>query len=182
MKTRDMIICAIFAAVLCIFSVMTIPIALVPFSMAVFGILLTSYVLGAKRSIIAVVVFILLGAIGLPVFSGFRGGVSVLAGPTGGYITAYIFTAWFVGYFTSKLPIQKIKHMTLSILIMFVGVAICYLLGTVQFMFVQKTSFAAALTMCVYPFIIADIIKCVMATVIGYILRRTLSKTGLLGS
>lgn len=180
MKTKTIIICAVFAAILSIFSVMTIPIGPVPISMSVFGVLLTAIILGPKKGAISVIVYILLGAVGLPVFSGFKGGFQVLAGPTGGYIWSYIFMALFVGFIASKPH----KNKLLTICILFVssiaGIIICYGAGTVQFMFVQQTDVMKALTLCVIPFIPFDIIKAIAASFIGYSVQTALKKSGVL--
>ena len=100
MKVKTMVICAIFAAILCVFSVLTIPIGPVPISMGILGVMLTAIILGPKKGTIAVIVYILLGAVGLPIFSGFKGGFQVLLGPTGGYIWSYIIVALFIGFLT----------------------------------------------------------------------------------
>ncbi len=180
MKTRDLIICAVFAAILCVFSVMTIPIGVIPISMGVFGVILTSCILGWKKGTISVIVYILIGVIGLPIFSGFKGGIAVLAGPTGGYIWSYILMALFIGFFTAKLPQNKPLAVAKLSVISFIGVVICYLFGTMQFMLVAHKTFMQAVTVCVYPFIPFDIIKSVAGGVIAYGVRYALVKTKLL--
>ena len=84
MKTKTIAVCAIFAAIMCVFSVITVPIGPVPVTLGFFGVMITSVILGARRGAVSVAVFILMGAVGLPVFSGFKGGFEVLLGPTGG--------------------------------------------------------------------------------------------------
>ena len=180
MKTKDLIICAVFAAVLCVFSVMTIPIGVIPISMGVFGVILTSCILGWKKGTISVIVYILLGAVGLPIFSGFKGGIAVLAGPTGGYIWSYTLMALFIGFFTAKLPRNKPLAVVKLSVISFIGVIICYLFGTLQFMLVAHKTFVQAVTVCVYPFIPFDIVKSVVGGGIAYAVRYALVKTKLL--
>lgn len=174
MKTKDMIVCAIFAAILCVFSSMTIPIGAVPISMGVFGVVLTSCILDKKRSVIAVAVYILLGAAGMPVFSGFKGGLGVIAGPTGGYITSYILMALFIGYFTERLPSNKAASVAKMAAVSFGGIVICYFFGTLQFMFVAHKSFAQSLAICVYPFIPFDIVKSIVGAAVSYAVRTAL--------
>lgn len=178
MKTKDMVLCAVFAAVLCVLAVITIPIGPVPITLGTLGVMLTASILGAKKGTVSVLVYILLGAIGLPVFSGFHGGFQVIAGPTGGYITAYIFMALFIGIFTKKLPTNKLLAMGKIALFCFIGVIICYFLGTLQFMFVQNTGFVKSLGICVFPFIPFDAAKAVVAGYLAYVLRKALAKIG----
>ena len=86
MKTKTIVICAIFAALMCVFSVITVPTGIIPVTLGTLGIMLTAVILGSKKGAVSVAVFILLGIVGLPVFSGFKGGIQVIFGPTGGYI------------------------------------------------------------------------------------------------
>lgn len=180
MKTRNLIECAIFAAVICVFSVMTIPTGIIPVTMGTFGIMLTAAVLGWKKGTVAVLVFILLGAVGLPVFSGFKGGIGVLAGPTGGYITGYIVMSLVSGALTARLPQKRAAQIGKVFAALVLGMALCYALGTIQFMFVAQKSLAASLAICVTPFIPFDVIKCVLASFIGVSVRNTLVKAKLM--
>lgn len=180
MNTKTIVICAIFAAILCVFSVMTIPIGPVPISMGIFGVMLTAVMLGAKKGTISVVVYILLGAVGLPIFSGFKGGFQVLFGATGGYIWSYILVALLIGLITIKLPQNKWLAMLKILISCFLGIIICYAAGTAQFMVVQQADLARALTLCVFPFIPFDIVKAVVATYLGYTISTALKKAGYL--
>lgn len=181
MKTKTMVICAIFAAILCVCSVITIPIGPVPITLGLFGIMLAAVILGWKKGAISVLVFILLGAVGLPVFSGFKGGFQVLVGPTGGYIWSYILVALFIGFFAAKEYVNKWLTMLRIFIVCVIGIAICYTLGTVQFMAVQQMGLTKALSLCVLPFIPFDIIKAAVAAYVGYEVRRALKKANLLG-
>lgn len=176
MKIKSMVICAVFSATLCIFCVLTVPIGPVPVSMATFAIMLTAIILGPKKSSISVIIYILLGSIGLPVFSGFKGGFQVLAGPTGGYIWSYIFMALLIGSVAKKCVNNKI--------IIFIGciasTIVCYILGTVQFAIAQGTSFMSALSICVLPFIPFDIAKAVLAVFLGTAVKNRLIKARLI--
>ena len=176
MKTKTIAVCAVFAAIMCVFSVMTVPIGVVPVTLGFLGVMLTSVVLGPKKGVISVAVFILIGAVGLPVFSNFRGGFQVLLGPTGGYIWSYIFMALFIGILTVKNPKNKWLVMLKIFFVCIGGAVIGYALGTVQFMFVQKTDFLAALTACVIPFIPFDILKSAVAAYLGYTVKGALKK------
>lgn len=180
MKTKNMVICAVFAAILCVLAVITIPIGPVPITFGVLGVLLTAVILGPKKGAIAVLVYILLGAVGLPVFSGFKGGFQVLLGPTGGYIWSYIIVALFVGAFTKNLPDNKWLAMLKIFVVCIIGVAICYAMGTVQFMAVQKTDLSKALALCVLPFIPFDAAKSLITAFLGYTVSGILKKAGFL--
>lgn len=176
MKTKSMVICAVFSAILCIFCVLTVPIGAVPVSLATFAVMLTAIILGPKKSSISVIIYILLGSVGLPVFSGFRGGFQVLIGPTGGYIWSYIFMALLIGGVTEKC----VNNKPIALVGCIFGTVICYIFGTVQFALVQNTSFISALSVCVLPFIPFDIIKAVLAVFIGATVKSRLTKAKLL--
>lgn len=176
MKTKTIVLCAIFAAVMCVFSVITIPTGIVPITMGFFGIMLTAVILGMKKGVISVVVFILLGAVGLPVFSGFKGGVQVLFGPTGGYIWGYIPMTAIIGLLASKLPENKWRAVLKMFLSCIAGIVICYALGTVQFMAVQEMGLVKSLAACVIPFIPFDLAKAALASYVGYTARNALGR------
>ena len=163
-----MVTCAVFAAVISVFSVMTVPIGEVPITLGLFGILLTSVVLGAKRGAISVLVFMLVGIAGLPVFSGFRGGFSVLLGPTGGYASSYILAALIVG--AASDAAKKLHNPAKTTVIAggaATGVLVCYTFGTLQFIALTGNPPAAALAKCVLPFIPFDIAKAAAAIICG---------------
>lgn len=173
MKTIDMVLCSIFAAIMCVFSMITIPIGVVSITLAVFGVMLTALTLGTRRAVISIALFILIGSIGLPVFSGFKGGISVLFGPTGGYITSYIFMALTVGLLTKKLPTNKTAAFFIKILACLAGLIVCYAFGTLQFIFLQSVNITQALWLCVIPFIPFDIVKIICAITISDVIKRT---------
>ena len=165
-RTRDLTIIGVFAAVLCIISPFTIPVGPVGITLATFGIYLAGAVLGWKRAGAAVAVYLLLGLIGLPVFSGFAGGFERLAGPTGGYLVGYIPLAVITGLFADK--INKKWALPLGMLI---GTAVLYAFGTAWFCIMSGSSPASALAACVLPFIPGDILKIAGAAALGLRLR-----------
>ncbi len=179
-KLKNLILCAVCSAILCIFSVMTIPIGAIPITLGTFGIMLVAVILGAKRSVISVAIFILLGAVGLPVFSGFRGGFMVIAGPTGGYIIGYILMALIIGLSNLINSKNTVLMIVYTVALCIAGAIADYILGTAQFMIVQKTGLWTALTACVFPFAVIDFIKCIAASIIGIYVRRGLQKAHLL--
>lgn len=163
-NVRAMVFTAIMAAIICVASPFAIPLpGLVPITLGTLAIYLSGALLGGKRATIAVIVFILIGAVGLPVFSGFTGGFAKLMGVTGGYIIGYIPLALITGIFTKKSD----KNMLLMPVGMVLGTAALYIFGTAWFMIATGSGLAAALMSCVVPFLIGDGIKIVVATAIA---------------
>lgn len=163
----DMAYIALFAAVIAICSWMAIP-AAVPFTLQTLGVFLAVGVLGGRRGTLAVLVYLLLGAIGLPVFSGFEGGLGKLLGATGGYIIGFVGSA-LVMWAMERLPLREGLRLTLS---MVLGLVVCYAFGTAWFMQVYaqqsgEIGLTSALTMCVFPFVVPDLIKIGLAQIIA---------------
>ena len=162
-KTYDMVYIAIFAVLMAIWSWISIPTG-VPFTLQTFGVFLAVGVLGGRRGTLAVLVYILLGAIGVPVFAGFTGGIGVLLNNTGGYIIGFLFSA-LVMWGMEILFGKKTWVLALS---MVIGLAVCYAFGTAWFMVVYAkdagaVGLATALGWCVFPFVIPDLIKIALA-------------------
>lgn len=178
-KTKELTLCAVMAAVCCVLSVISIPIGAIPVSLGVLGIFLAAVILGAKRGAAAVTVFILIGAVGLPVFTGFRGGISVLAGLTGGYIWAYIPMAALTGAVSTRAK-RNFAGMAAVFFSCIAGMIICYTLGTIQFILLSGKGLAAALSACVIPFIPFDIAKSLIAVSGGFAVRSALEKARIL--
>lgn len=169
---------ALMAAVTCILAPMSVPIGPIPISLTNLVVYFTVYVIGTKASIGSYCIYVLLGIVGLPVFSGYVGGPAKIAGPTGGYIVGFILMAAIGGFFIEKFK----RNAVLTIVGWVLGTAVDYCLGTVWFVYVAKCSFAYALGVCVYPFIIFDIAKIVIATGLGHAVRYALIKAGLLNN
>lgn len=157
----SMVFIAMFSAIICVCSLIHIDIGQVPITLQTFAVCVAAAMLGWKRGTLSVVIYILLGIVGLPVFSG-QGGFGVIAGPTGGYIIGFLFTALITGFAADKFE-RKLLPLIVS---MIFGILVCYLFGTLWFMFVTKTDFAAALGLCVIPFLIPDAVKIAAAAVI----------------
>ncbi len=157
---------ALMTALIAICAWISIPTA-VPFTLQTFAVFVAAGLLGAKRSMLAVIVYILLGAVGLPVFNGMQGGMGILLGKTGGYIVGFIFLALIEGW-TSR----RFKGNTVALFVsMLVGTAVCYTFGTFWFMRVYMAStgpvaLATVLGWCVFPFIVPDIVKMLLALVV----------------
>ena len=160
---------ALMSAMLCVISPFTIPMPAspVPFSLATFGVYLAGVILGAKKGMLSVLAYLLLGAVGLPVFSGFTGGVGILLGPTGGYLIGYPACAAVVGWMTE----QKKLNSTFS---MILGTLVCYLLGSAWFMIVMGGAYTLAqvLLICVVPYLIFDLIKILVAAAIAVPIKK----------
>lgn len=157
---------ALSAALIAICSWLSIPTA-IPFTLQTFAVCLVSALFGAKRGTLAVCIYILLGAVGVPVFSGFRAGLGVLLGTTGGYIAGFIFTALAVGLWTKRFG-DGIVSLAVS---MVIGLFICYAFGTAWFMAVYaRTSgsigILTALGWCVFPYLVPDGFKIVLAVIL----------------
>ena len=162
---------ALMTAVMCILGPLSVPVGPVPISLTNLAIYLTLYVLDCKRSLIAYLVYLLIGCAGVPVFSAFTGGVQKLAGPTGGYLTGFILMILVAGSVIDKFWNSRI----ICILAMEAATWICYLTGTLWLSFSADMSFQAALAAGVLPFILVDLIKILIAACIGPVLKKRLT-------
>ena len=172
---KNIALIGIMAAVCCVLGPWKIPIGPVPITLQVMAVCLSAYVLGAKRGALAVLVYVLLGLIGLPVFAGGSGGVADLFGPTGGYIIGFIFMAFISGLFIERFGVKQIYFHVIGLLL---GLIVCYLFGTVWFTVVNTKgiNFTQALGYCVYPFIPFDVAKIVISIILGNALKQALHK------
>lgn len=166
----------VFAALLCILAPNSIPIGTVPITLTNLVIYVCVYVLGVYFGTGSVCIYLLLGIAGLPVFSGYQGGLAKIAGPTGGYIVGFIFMAIIGGLF---IEISH-RNIVLTVIGWIIGTAVAYAFGTVWFVNVMDTSYAYALRVCVYPFILLDLAKIVVGTLLGKAVFLALKKAGLL--
>lgn len=163
---------ALFAALIALCAWITIP-GPVPFTMQTMGVFLAVGLLGGKRGTTAVLVYILLGAVGMPVFSGFAGGVGRLVGTTGGYIIGFLVSA--LAMWAMEAIFGRAKWvLPLSMLL---GLILCYAFGTVWFMALYTRNsgaitLAAVLGKCVIPFIIPDLLKIALALLLTSRLER----------
>lgn len=158
-KTRDIVFIALFAVLIAVCAWISIP-SIVPFTMQTFAVYLTLNFLGGKRGTVSVCVYLLLGLIGVPVFSNFNAGPGALFGATGGYMIGWIFSG-LVMWLLEKMHGNKIWVQAVS---MVVGLVVCYIMGTAWFMFVYAHNTGpvglwTVLGWCVFPFIIPDMVK-----------------------
>lgn len=173
-KIKSMAYIAIFAVVMAVCSWISIP-TMIPFTLQTFAVFLAVGVLGGKRGTLAVLVYILLGAVGVPVFAGFQGGLGILLGTTGGYIIGFLFTALLMWLMEATLG-KKLWVLAVS---MVLGLIVCYAFGTAWFMVVYARNSGAvglgtALGWCVIPYIIPDLVKIALALTLTRTLRKAL--------
>lgn len=163
---RDMTYIALFAAVIAACSWLSIPLT-IPITLQTFAIFVAGGVLGFKNGMFSVILYILLGAVGLPVFSGFNSGIGALLGATGGYIIGFLFIAAAVGFAADRWgesPVPLVLSMAL-------GLFACYAFGTAWFMYVYARStgpvgLSTALGWCVIPYIFPDAVKIIAAVLV----------------
>lgn len=157
-KSYTLAVTALMTAVTCIAAPLSIPIGPVPVTLTNLCVYLSLYILDWKKGTVSYLIYLLIGLVGLPVFSGFTGGVGKLAGPTGGYIIGFIPMAIIAG-----IAIDKFHQRWIHLAGMVIGTAICYAFGTIWFCMQSDTAPAAALSVCVFPFIPGDLIKMLIA-------------------
>lgn len=167
---------AVMAAVTCILGPLSVPIGIIPISLTNLAVYFAVYVLGCQRGTISYIVYLLIGLVGVPVFSGFTGGVAKLFGPTGGYLIGFIFMALVCGWFIDKFDCKFIP----SVIGMILGLIICYAFGTAWLAFQADMPLQAALAAGVLPFIPGDLAKIFAAALVGPQIRRRLFHAGLL--
>ena len=157
MKVKDMTLAAVMAALICIAGPLTIAAGPIPLSLATFAVMLAGAVLGKKRGTVAAGLYLLIGIIGIPVFSGFSGGFQKLAGVTGGYLAGYLPCAFFAGLGAERAEKENRKWLLPAMMV--IGTAVLYTVGTAWFMIQTKNNLGAALGLCVLPFLPGDAVK-----------------------
>ena len=167
-SVRKTVLCALCAALLAISAWIVFP-ATVPFTMQTFALFFTVGLLGTRAAVATTAVYILLGAVGLPVFSGFTGGVGVLFAPSGGYILGFIPAVAICG-----IVLGRVKRVFCVFCSMLIGLAVIYLFGSVYFSLLHNVSIFTALLTCVLPFIPLDIVKIVLAATLSLKMRKYL--------
>ena len=164
---RDMCFIAMFAVIIAVCSWISVPLT-VPITLQTFGVFAALGVLGGKKGTIAVIVYVLLGAVGLPVFAGFKLGIGTLLGTTGGYIIGFVLSGIVYWAITDKFGTK----LAVTVIAMALGLLVCYAFGTAWFMLVYTRSKGtvtlwSALGWCVFPFIIPDAIKIALAILVS---------------
>lgn len=176
MSAYQLTITALMAAVMCMLGPLVVPIGPIPISLTNFAICITAYLLGTKMATISCVVYLTLGIIGLPVFSGGEGGIGKLMGPTGGFLLGFVFLALISGIFVERFAGKRILH----IVGMCLGMLVAYLLGSAWFSIQSGMNLPETLAMCVFPFLLGDAMKLAVAAAIGPVIRKRLAEASLL--
>jgi len=174
-NTRLLTLSALLCALLCVLAQIQIPLPPVPVSLSLLAVHLCGALLGSRWGAAAVGCYVFLGAVGVPVYAGFGGGVSVLFGPTGGFLLGYIPCALAVGMLSQRLGFSR-RQLCLS---MAAGTLLCYAAGAAWFMLVTGSTLWGCLTACVLPFIPGDMIKIALAAALCLRLQKPLRSAGL---
>lgn len=171
-STRQMALVGLTTAITCVIGPIAIPIPVspVPLSLTNLAVNLIVYVLGMRLGTVNCLLYLLLGMVGFPVFSGYSGGLAKLAGPTGGYLLGFIFQAMIAGYFIEKFP-GRIRFHLVGMLL---GMAGCNLLGTMWLSVQMNISFTAALGAGVLPYLPGDVVKIMIAAMVGPAIKHRL--------
>lgn len=188
-RTNTLTKIALMAALQCIISPFAIafPISPVPMSLATLMLYLSVYILGKKHATISCGIYLLIGLVGIPVFSGFTGGAGKLLGPTGGYLIGYLALTWIGGWCVEKwsgmsgnagVSSMGRLNFLLQGLGLAIGTAVCYLFGTAWLAYQTGMDFVTSLGVGVLPFIIGDVVKIAVGVAVGNLVRKRLVKAG----
>lgn len=176
-KTTTLALIGLMSAITCVMGPLSIPLFnLVPITLLHLAIYFTIYILGMKKGTISYCIYLLIGLVGLPVFSSFTGGPGKLLGPTGGYLIGFIFLALISGFFIEKWG----NNMLLCMVGMILGAIVCYTFGTIWLAYQAHMNFGAALWAGVIPFIPGDLVKIIIAMLFGPQIRNRLRKVGVI--
>ncbi|MBR5165729.1 MAG: biotin transporter BioY [Ruminococcus sp.] len=179
--TKQLSFTALMAVLIIVCSWISVPTPWgIVFTLQTFAVFFALVLLGGRCGTFSVLTFLLLGAVGLPVFSQFRGGISALFGLTGGYMLGFLFTT-VIYWLAELIPAQGKAQIVRNIAALLVGLAVCYLFGTLWFMHVytaggNSVTFGAALMMCVVPYVAFDLLKLAAAVLLGERLRKLINK------
>jgi len=173
-KLKIMILVALFAAITAICAQITLPIGPVPFTLQTLAIALSAVILGRYGGL-AILLYLIIGAVGVPVFSGFKAGIPVLIGPTGGFLFGFTLAAFVMGFIIDRIKLNFIKVLLINIF----GLALVYGIGVTQLKFIMDLSWVKAFSLGMIPFILPDLVKITIAAYLGVLIRRRLNTAGL---
>lgn len=176
LSVKNIAIIGVVTAITCILGPLSIQIGLVPISFTNLAIYLGLYILGMKKGTISYLVYLLLGLVGVPVFSAFSAGPQKLFGPTGGYLIGFIPMAIIAGIFIEKSG----RKLVPSLVGMILGTVVCYAFGTAWLAFQAHYTFVQALTAGVTPFIVGDLLKMVLVALVAPQLYKALLRANVL--
>ena len=171
MKTKSLVITAFFVAIICVLSPFSIYLGTMPLTLGSLAVSLSAAILGSKRGVIAVLIYLFIGAIGVPVFAGFLGGFQVLFRHTGGFLWGYIPCAFIIGFGCERFSFKW--HLPLFLVI---GTAICNLCGAIWFSISVNVSFFYALEVCFVAFLLTDFMKIMACCVFVPVLKKAIGK------
>ncbi len=171
--TKGIVMIGVFAAVTAVLAQVSIPTPWgIPITLQTFAVALAGYCLGKYKGMMSVLIYILLGLTGLPVFAGFTGGIAKLAGATGGYIWGFLFMAFACGLE------DTVKHKWISIFLGLLGLAVCHLLGAAQFAFLSQRTLAEAFLLASAPYLLKDVVSVAVAYGLAIPLRKAMRSVG----
>lgn len=178
--TKDLVFIALSTTIIIVCSFISIPFY-VPFTMQTFAIFTIIGLFGTKKAFVSVSLYLLLGAIGLPVFSGFRGGVGNLLGVTGGYLIGFLLTCLISGFLLSFFKKQKKANVVTFCISMALGLIVCYAFGTAWYIVLYtnstgSVSITSVLSLCVFPFLLPDALKMGLSYYVIKVAKKPLSK------
>jgi len=165
---RQMTLVSLFAALTAVGALISIPIYPVPLTLQTLFTLLAGMTLGSVMGALSQIIYVLLGVVGLPVFAGFKAGIGILLGPTGGFLFGFIFSAYIIG---KLIELKKEKNIFYYFLAGFLGIVIIYFIGVIQLALVTGIGIKRALLIGALPFLPGDILKIIAASSITYKLR-----------
>ncbi|MBN4050795.1 MAG: biotin transporter BioY [Alkaliphilus sp.] len=182
LSIRNMSVCSLFAALTAVFAQIAIPLPFspVPFTLQVIAVLLSGALLGSKLGALSQIVYLLLGAVGMPVFSQFTAGLGILIGPTGGYLIAFPVASYLIGFIVERKTTRGAGSLASFIIVnslaMLLGVFAIFSIGVVQLKFVASLTWDLAFKFGVFPFILPDLVKIAIAILLVHSLKKVLSK------
>ncbi len=173
--TRSIAYTALSVALITVCAWITVPVGAIPVTMQTFAVCLIGALLGPKRGLAAIGVYLLMGLVGIPVFSGFGGGPAALFGVTGGYLFGFAFAVLFPAL-AKKIPVRHVwGRVVLFYVSMALGIAVCYAFGTAWFVIMYRCSVGYALTLCVLPYLLPDAVKLAVAALLAVRLERRIA-------
>ncbi len=179
MKTKNLAATALFTALTIVFAqlILPLPFTPVPLSLSLLPVFLAGAILPKRYAAYSQLVYLLLGVVGLPVFAGFKGGMGIVFGPTGGFLIAYPIMAFLTAWVVSLLPRKTIVSYIPAMLAALVA---CYLCGSLWYVFVGHVSWMKSLAATVIPFVAFDCIKVGICAVLAVSLNKALIKSKLI--
>ncbi len=179
MKTKNLVLCAVCAAITCVLAPLSIPISgMIPITLATFAVMLSGILLGGRFGALSQVIYLIIGAVGVPVCAGFTPALPKLLGPTGGYLVGYIPLAFVCGAIYSMWGKKSrgVKKYAFMLLGMIAGAVVLYAFGTAWFCILNHVDVIYALTLCVVPFLIGDAIKIAVVMILAPQLEKAIAK------